>query len=341
MKSLFLFIGSLLFASSSALADFATYTKDSFALAQKNNEKILLHFSADWCPTCRAQKSTFAELEKMGLLKGIVLLTADYDKEEELKKQLKVTHQSTLIAFYGAVETGRATGQTSKEDLSGFVHKNLISLTLKDQLRLMTEASAQKIPPEKRKVMDEAIEKLRATQLEAKALKVGQAFPAFDLKNSDGKKVTLKQLLKTGPVVISFYRGSWCPYCNAQLSDFQKHLTEIKSHGATLIGVTPEKPELEATLKEGKRLEFEILFDENNKLAGKLGLVYGITPELKAIYQQFGIDLAKTQGNSDWNLPVPATYVIGKNGKIVFAFVDVDYKKRADTAEVIGAIPKN
>jgi len=98
---------------------------------------------------------------------------------------------------------------------------------------------------------------------------------------------------------------------------------------------TPEKPELEAMLKERKHLEFEFLQDQNNRLASKIGLVCSLTPELKAVYQQFGIDLEKSQGNPEWQLPIPATYLIEKNGKIKFAFVDVDYKNRAGSAEII------
>lgn len=338
MKKLFALILIGIGLSGFAHADFVAYEPQAFTAAQKNNDKILLHFSADWCPTCRAQRDSLSQLEKAGKLKGLILMLADYDKESDLKKQMKVTHQSTLIAFYGGFETARATGETSVEDLGQFAQKNLVLLTLKDQLRLISESSAAKVPPEKRKKMDEAIAQLKASQLTEKSIKIGQKFPNFKLKNAEGRQIELKQLLKKSAVVISFYRGSWCPYCNAQLSDYQKHLGEFIAHGGTLVAVTPEKPELEVTMKAGKKIEFDILNDNDNKLAGQLGLVFGLTPELKAIYQEFGIDLQKSQGNPDWKLPVPATFVVAQNGKVAFAFVDVDYTKRAEACDILTAL---
>lgn len=336
-RAVFVFIVGLL-ASSFANADFAPYTKESFAAAQKNSEKILLHFSADWCPTCKAQQKTFAELEKTGQLKGLVLMTADYDKETELKKQMHVTHQSTLIAFYSSVETDRSTGQTSKEDLAQFINEKLVKLTLQDQLAMMRQASAAMIPAEKQKIMEQALSDLKAKHLSEKALKVGQTFPDFKLPDANGQPVALAKLLKSGPVVVSFYRGSWCPYCNAQLADFQKNYGEFKARGATLVAITPEKPELEQSMKQSKKIEFDILNDANNKVATRIGLVFGVTPELKSVYQQFGVDLEKSQGNSEWKLPIPATYVIAKNHQVAYAFVDPDYRNRANTAEVLKAL---
>jgi peroxiredoxin len=319
--------------------DYVPFTQDAFEKAKAGNEKILLHFHADWCPTCKAQSESLATLQKDGtLLKSITLFKVDYDKETVLKKALHVTHQATFVSFYGSVETGRETGVTSPEGIRAYVEKTLTSLTLKDQLAFMKRDFEAKVPPEKRKVMQDSIDQLKASKLEEKALKVGQKFPDFTLPNSSGKPIHLRALLKSGPVIVSFYRGSWCPYCNAQLSSFQQHLGEFKSKGATLVAITPEKPDLETFLKEGKKLEFDILNDKNNQLATKLGLVFGLTPELKAIYQQFGIDLTKTQGNPDWKLPVPATYVIGKNGKVVFEFLDVDYTHRADPVDILKAL---
>jgi peroxiredoxin len=162
--------------------------------------------------------------------------------------------------------------------------------------------------------------------------------PAFSLPDSKGKMTSLKSLLKNGHVIIAFYRGSWCPYCNAQLNNYQKNLAEFKSKGATLIAITPEKPDLTTVTESGKKLEFQILTDKNNKLAKKLGLVFALTPELKELYKKFGIDLEKSQGNADWNLPVPATYVVSKTGKIIYSFVDVDYTQRASAEDILAAL---
>jgi peroxiredoxin/glutaredoxin len=311
------------------------YAAAALKTAQQNSEKILLHFHADWCPTCKAQKKVLATLEAAGDLKGITTMTVDYDKETELKKELGVTQQSTFVAYYGNVETGRVTGITSEKDIKNFVSEKLSRLTLKDQLELMSKASRAKMPPEVAKIMAAETEKLKKSQLESRALKVGQKMPDFKLPDAHGKMVSLKSMLKTGPVVVTFVRGSWCPYCNAQLSNFKEHMSEFKAKNATLVAITPEKPELTVLMQVNKKLEFAILTDKSNAFASKLGLVFEVGPELKTLYGKFGIDLEKSQGNPDWKLPVPATYVVAKDGKVIYAFVDVDYTKRAEAEDVL------
>ncbi|SKA23407.1 Peroxiredoxin [Trichlorobacter thiogenes] len=337
MKKAVLIIFAIFALTGMSYAD-TSYTPDSFKKAQENGEKILLHFHADWCPTCSIQNKSLASLGKSGSLKGIHIFKVNYDKEDALKKELHVTAQATFISFYGTVETGRATGLTSEKDIKEFLDKNLISLTLKDQLRLLSASFANMIPPEKKKVMDEATEKLRISKLTDNALKVGQKAPQFSLKNSYGKMVSLKNLLKEGPVILTFYRGSWCPFCSAQLIAYQKHLSSFQKRGARLVAVTPEKPDLTSITHEKKKLGFDILTDNGNELAAKFGLVFGVPPELKEIYKEFGVDLEKTQGNPDWNLPVPATYVISRSGKIIYAFTDVDYTHRADPQDILNAL---
>lgn len=329
---------AFVFAISNAAHATVPFSRSAFEAAQQKNEKIILHFHADWCPTCKAQAKTFEHLEAEGALKGLTLMRVDYDKEKDFKKELSVTSQSTLVTFFGAVETGRVTGITSDADLRGFVKSKLSDLTLQDQLRLMKEASAAKIPPEVAKIMQDELAKLKKTQIENHVLKVGQTMPNFKLNDATGKPVDLKSLLKKGPVVVTFYRGSWCPYCNAQLSDLQKHMAEFKAKGATLVAITPEKPDMAALTAEKKKLEFPILYDEGNKLADKTGLVFKLSPELKAVYTKFGIDLEKDQGNADWKLPIPASFVLAKTGKVIFSFVDADYTNRADTEKLIAAI---
>lgn len=330
------FFGSL-FVSICAWGD-TPYSKTAFDSAQKRNEKIVLDFYADWCPTCKVQAQSLKKLEDKGELKNLTIFKVDFDNEEALKKSLNVNAQSTLVTFYGNIETGRSTGITNEKDLNEFLTKSLKSLTLKDQLRMMNEASKSKLPVDKKKVMDQALENLKKSNIEDKVIKVGKKIPDVSLVNAQGKKVKLSDLRKKGPVIITFYRGSWCPYCNAQLSNFQQNLVEFQKKGAQLVAVTPEKPDLSVLLAENKKLEFEILHDKDNKFASKLGLVFGVTRELKEIYQQFGIDLEKSQGNADWKLPVPATFIVGKDGKIFYEFVDADYTKRASAEDILSAL---
>jgi peroxiredoxin len=164
--------------------------------------------------------------------------------------------------------------------------------------------------------------------------------PDFTLSDAHGKKVSLKTLLKKGPVIVAFYRGSWCPFCNAELNAYQQHLDEFRSHGASLVAITPEKPDLTVLTESQKKLEFPILTDTDNKLAARFGLVWAVEGELKQILTQFGVDLEKDQGNPDWRLPVPATYVVMPNRKIIYSFVNVDYTQRADPSDIVKALEK-
>lgn len=334
-KTVLLLLLSLFFGTARAETPFTT---DAFQQSQKQNEKILLIFFANWCPTCQAQKKVLSRLEND--LKGITVYNVNFDKEVDFKKEMKVTQQSTFISFYGGVESGRATGITSEDAIKKYLSETLTSLTLKDQLRLMSEASAKNIPPEKAKAIEGALNKLRDSHLTEKALKVGQTMPDFSLKDVHGKAVNLKDLRKKGSVIVAFYRGSWCPYCNAQLSAYQTHLGEFKARGASLVAITPEKPDLAVLTEQNKKLEFPILTDTNNKLATKFGLVWAVEGEMKKVYSEFGLDLEKNQGNPDWKLPVPATYVVGSDGKIKYAFLDIDYTRRADPADILKALEK-
>lgn len=338
MKKMLLIFSLMLFGHM-AIAD-VVYTKEAFESAQKRNEKIILDFFADWCPTCKVQARSLKKLEDQGQLKGVTLFKVNFDKETELKQALKVSAQSTLVAFYGNVETARVTGITDEKSLNEFLSK-LKTLALKDQLRMMQEASRAKIPPEKLKVMEEALATLKKAKIEEKSIKVGEKFPDVTLKNAHGKDIKLSDLRKSGPVVITFYRGSWCPYCNAQLSNFQQNLPELKKRGAQLVALTPEKPDLSVLMSEKKKLEFEILNDRDNNFATKLGLTFEVSKDVKDIYQKFGIDLEKSQGNADWKLPIPATFVVKKDGTVSYAFVDSDYTKRASAEDVIKALDQS
>jgi len=337
-KSIFIFLASILFVGA-AQAE-TPFTLDAFHQSQKKNEKILLVFFADWCPTCKTQKKVLTQLEKDGFLKGLTTYEVNYDKETDFKKELKITQQSTFVSFYGNVETARSTGITNADEIKKYLSNSLVNLTLKDQLNLLNQAWHKKASPERVKAVEASINKLREEHLAEKALKEGQTMPDFSLADAHGKTVNLKSLLKKGSVIVAFYRGSWCPYCNAQLSEYQKHLADFKAKGASLVAITPEKPDLTVLTEEQKKLEFPILTDANNKLATKFGLVWGVESELKKIYQEAGLDLEKNQGNDDWKLPVPATYVVGKNGKIKYAFVDVDFSRRAEPSEILKALEK-
>jgi peroxiredoxin/glutaredoxin len=330
----------LLLCGGFAFAEDQTAVQKQVAMNQSAGKTQLLDFTASWCPTCRVQKKVLARLKDAGDLAGVELVEVDYDDESALKKAFGVNSQSTFVMLQGLVETKRATGLTSEDDIRQFVIAGAKPIALSEKLQAMSDASASKIPPEKLEVMKKEISKLKEMKLAEKSLQVGKVAPLFSLKDAKGKQTRLKTLLKKGPVVLTFYRGAWCPYCNEQLRSYQKVLPEIQRLGGQLVAITPELPSSVLSMEEKNALQFSILSDPRNRTAKKYGLVMGISPELKKIYQDFGINLEKSQGNKDWKLPLPATYVIGKNGKVVYAFVDVDYKKRAEPDAILGALEK-
>tara|TARA_R110002020_G_scaffold110231_1_gene254660 strand:+ start:122 stop:760 length:639 start_codon:yes stop_codon:yes gene_type:complete len=211
-------------------------------------------------------------------------------------------------------------------------------MTLTETLKNANQQNRENIPSETLEVMDKATQDLIDNGLSNSALKSGDTFPSAILKNATGKEIKLDDLLTKGPVVISFYRGGWCPYCNIELKALQQALPQIKEAGANLVAITPETPDNSLTTKEKNNLSFEVLSDINNELAREAGLIFKLPKDLLNIYDNFGIDIEKHNKNADFELPMPATYVVDKNGKIIYAFVNEDYTKRADTSAILAAL---
>jgi len=191
-----------------------------------------------------------------------------------------------------------------------------------------------------RAVMDEATKKLKNSAIINKARKKGQTYIDFELKDAHGKSIKVSNELKKGPVILTFYRGGWCPYCNEQLNGYQQKLSMFEKLGAQLIAVSPDKPESEQDTISKNEIKFKILSDPLNAIAKKYGLVFKVEKDLRDVYLGFGIDLEKSQGNNKWELPIPATYVIQKNGKISYSFLDVNYKNRASVEDITNALKK-
>ena len=183
--------------------------------------------------------------------------------------------------------------------------------------------------------MQEATQELRDSGIIDKALKKGDTFIDFELPNIHGKKVKLSDKLKNGPVILTFYRGGWCPYCNMQLKAYQDNLESFVKAGGQLIAISPESMDSASSTVEKNDIKYEILTDNLNKLSRKYGLVFKLNDDLKNVYLKFGLDLEKNQGNGRWELPIPATYIIAPSGKIIYSFLNVDYVQRAEPADII------
>ena len=192
------------------------------------------------------------------------------------------------------------------------------------------------MPPSYLKIMHKATHDLEQSGIQDKVLKVGASAPAFELTDQDGETVSSQELLSKGMLVLTFYRGVWCPYCNADLANLKKYVPEIEETGATLLGVSPELPQFLKKIHAMQRLNFSLLHDMKNTLADQLGLKFFYPQDLKELYRdKFNINLELQQGNTEWALPMPARFVIDQDGIIRYAESKADYRNRPNPDEFI------
>ncbi|HEY7075293.1 MAG TPA: peroxiredoxin-like family protein [Solirubrobacteraceae bacterium] len=187
-------------------------------------------------------------------------------------------------------------------------------------------------------VYDRDAEALGAGATFADALDVGDRAPGFRLPDAGGGEVALDDLLVEGPVVLVFYRGGWCPYCNLQLAAFQSRLADIRAAGAQLVAVSPQTPDQSLTVAERHGLEFPVLSDAGNAVARDYGLVFTQGEAATATSRGLGIELADFNGDDSNTLPAASTFVIGKDGVVRFASVSGDYRWRVGPDEVLAAL---
>ncbi len=167
------------------------------------------------------------------------------------------------------------------------------------------------------------------------ALNVGATMPSFALKDIDGKTVSSDELLKKGNLVVVFYRGAWCPFCNLYLNKLQKNAGKIKEAGGNLVAISVENPDKSSGVAQKNELEFTVLSDPQLETARKFGIVYELEKQTDETYKSKGLDVAKNNEMKKAELPLGATYVVDQSGKIVYAFLDTDYKKRAEPEVII------
>ena len=174
------------------------------------------------------------------------------------------------------------------------------------------------------------------------SLQIGQKAPDFVLPNVVGGEISLAHLLKNGPVVLSFYRGEWCPFCNLELRAYQQALPQIEALGAALIAVSPEKPGFAQLLADRHKLTFPVLTDHDNLVGRKYGLVYQVNSEVRDLSLKMGkLDISERNGSDKWELPVAGTFVIDTNSVVHFACVDPNFMTgRADPETVLEVLRK-
>ena len=200
---------------------------------------------------------------------------------------------------------------------------------LADQIAQLETNLAQQLPADILHGFQGAIQTLVNGGVAANAVKVGHEAPEFSLPDQLGGTVTLSSVLRRGPAVVVFYRGEWCPYCDLTLRAYQRILPQINALGASLIAISPQTPDNTLTTVEKKELTFSVLSDVGNVVSRKYGLVF-VTPEAA---RHPGISAAN--GDESWELPVPGTFVIARDGTIKFTFVDADWTHRLEPAELL------
>lgn len=192
--------------------------------------------------------------------------------------------------------------------------------------------------PAERAVRAAAIEAVAASGVAEGALGVGDVSPSFVLPDADGTPVALNVLLQSGPAVLCFYRGGWCPYCNLELRAYQQRLDDIDRLGATLIAISPELPDRTVSTKEKNALAFTVLSDHNNAVAQRFRITHRIDAAVAQYQLGNGNDVAEINGTAVGEVPVPATYVVDTTGVIRFAFVDANYTARAEPDDVLACL---
>jgi peroxiredoxin len=210
--------------------------------------------------------------------------------------------------------------------------------TLNAELRTFYEARQQQIPAEIREIMHRASQELADSGQADRALTVGAQAPRFNLPAATGQTLALDDLLTNGPVVLTFYRGAWCPYCNIALRSLQQHHEAITARGARLVAVSPQTPDESLTLTEKHDLAFDVLSDIGSDTAKQYGLAFDLPDDLAAVYDKLGFDLQRVNDGHPRTLPLPATYVIDRDGIIRWAFVNPDYTTRAEPASILAAL---
>jgi peroxiredoxin len=193
-------------------------------------------------------------------------------------------------------------------------------------------------PPEIHPIMDRATQELIASGQAARALKAGDKAPHFILNDANGRPVSSRELLAQGPLVVSFYRGVWCPYCNFELQALEAALPAIRAAGANLIAISPQIAVNSLKSMRDNHLTFRILSDVHNDVAAAFGIRYALPHYLVELYKQLKNSLPAFNGDDSWSLPIPARYVIAPDGYIVYAEVNPDYTHRPEPEELLPAL---
>ena len=212
--------------------------------------------------------------------------------------------------------------------------------SIQPELAATAHHLATVLPATASQTIDAGIAAVHAAGLAQHSLQAGQPAPDFTLPDATGQPVELATLLTAGPVVLVFYRGNWCPYCNVQLRAYNQALASFKSFNATLVAVSPQTPDLTSLTAEEKELRFPVLSDVGNAVAKQYGLAYQVGDAVYHTLHGVGIDLATFNGDDSGELPLTGTFVIARDGTIAWAATEANFKQRPDPAVLLEALAK-
>ncbi len=206
---------------------------------------------------------------------------------------------------------------------------------LKAVLAKIQNEMAEQLPGEVLQAFGANLNELIEQKIDQKALTIGDQAPDISMLDTDGKEIKLYDLLKNGPVIINFFRGNWCPFCMAELSDYQESIQQFHLPATQFLFISPQMQAYSAQLKSEKDFDLTLIADQHNEIARQFGLVFTLDDNIREIYKKIGADLLAINGDDSFELPIPATYVVAPSGKITYAFVETNYMMRAEPREVL------
>jgi peroxiredoxin len=216
-----------------------------------------------------------------------------------------------------------------------------MSLSIREQSEQLQAASAARLPPDVVEVFSRNSQQLHARGIPAGVVKVGDALAPFTLYNAVGKPVGLEDLVATGPAVLVFYRGGWCPYCNLALRTYQRELLpQLDAWHATLAAISPQTPDQSLSTAEKAALDFQVLSDPGSRLARRIGIAFEQAEEVLAAQRRLGLDLAHVNEEGSTLLPMPTVLIVDPNRTVRFAEVHPDYTARTEVADIVAALAR-
>ncbi len=211
-------------------------------------------------------------------------------------------------------------------------------MILQDQLNALTEQFASQIPETARAAMKQATQELKESGILSQVIQAGDTLPPFSLTNQNGDTIHSQDLLKEGPLVLSFFRGVWCPYCNLELQALQAHAESFRAAKAKIIVISPQLPAYALKTTQDNNTSFDVLSDSENHYAKSLGLAFQLPSTIQELYENFGINLETYNGDTSWQLPMPARIIVHTDGTIRHIEANPDYTTRPDPNETLNIL---